>query len=42
MNEREVYIAGIGSFSPGEPVPFDRIEDVLENITQGAEKAYEG
>jgi 3-oxoacyl-[acyl-carrier-protein] synthase-3 len=30
---RDVYIAGIGSHSPGEPVPFDRIEDVLGLIT---------
>ena len=38
MNEREVYIAGIGSFSPGEPVPFDRIEDVLGKITQAPKR----
>jgi len=30
---RDVYMAGIGSYSPGEPVPFDRIEDVLGRIT---------
>jgi 3-oxoacyl-[acyl-carrier-protein] synthase III len=29
----DVYIAGIGSHSPGEPVPFERIEDVLGRIT---------
>jgi 3-oxoacyl-[acyl-carrier-protein] synthase III len=28
-NGRDVYIAGIGSHSPGEPVPFERIEQVL-------------
>lgn len=33
MNEREVYIAGIGSYSPGDPVPFDEIENVLGRIT---------
>ena len=31
--DTEVYIAGIGSYSPGEPVPFERIEDVLGPIT---------
>lgn len=31
---REVYVSGIGSFSPGEPVPFDQIEDVLGSITK--------
>ena len=25
-------MSGVGSFSPGEPVPFDRIEDVLGRI----------
>ncbi len=30
---RDVYIAGIGSHSPGEPVPFKQIEDVLGPIT---------
>ena len=29
---RDVYIAGVGSHSPGEPVPFDRIEAVLGPI----------
>jgi len=33
LNEREVYITGIGSFSPGDPVPFDQIENVLGRIT---------
>lgn len=30
---REVYIAGIGSHSPGEPIPFERLEEVLGPIT---------
>lgn len=30
--KRDVYIAGIGSHSPGEPIPFERIEDVLGRI----------
>ena len=30
---RDVYIAGIGSHSPGEPIPFDRIEEVLGRLT---------
>jgi len=29
---RDVYIAGIGSYSPGAPVPFEQIEDVLGPI----------
>jgi 3-oxoacyl-[acyl-carrier-protein] synthase III len=29
----DVYVAGIGSHSPGEPVAFERIEDVLGRIT---------
>ncbi|MDO9111261.1 MAG: hypothetical protein Q7U40_11435, partial [Desulfatirhabdiaceae bacterium] len=33
MSARPVYISGIGSFSPGNPVPFDQIEDVLGRIT---------
>ncbi len=38
MNERDVYIAGIGSYSPGEPVPFDDIESVLGEITEAQPK----
>jgi len=30
---RDVYVAGIGSHSPGEPIPFAQIEDVLGPIT---------
>jgi len=30
---RDVYVAGIGSHSPGEPIPFEQIEDVLGPIT---------
>ena len=30
---QDVYITGIGSHSPGEPIPFERIEDVLGRIT---------
>jgi 3-oxoacyl-[acyl-carrier-protein] synthase III len=33
MDGRDVYMAGIGSYSPGDPVPFDKIEDVLGRIT---------
>ncbi|MHA2282340.1 MAG: 3-oxoacyl-ACP synthase III family protein, partial [Promethearchaeota archaeon] len=33
MENRDVYLAGIGSYSPGDPVPFDKIEDVLGKIT---------
>lgn len=35
---RDVFIAGIGTFSPGEPVPFDQIEDVLGHLTQASPK----
>lgn len=38
MYGRDVYIAGTGSFSPGEPVPFDQIEDVLGKITEAPPK----
>ncbi len=37
MQEREVYVTGIGSYSPGEPIPFDKIDDVLGKI-DGAPK----
>ena len=30
----DVYITGIGSFSPGEKIPFDKIDDVLGEITE--------
>lgn len=29
-----VYIAGLGSYSPGEPIPFKRIEEVLGRLTE--------
>ena len=38
MTARDVYISGIGSFSPGNPVPFDQIEDVLGRITDAPPK----
>ncbi|MGD9974185.1 MAG: hypothetical protein AB7S77_14080 [Desulfatirhabdiaceae bacterium] len=38
MRERDVYITGIGSYSPGSPVPFDQIEDVLGRITDAPPK----
>lgn len=38
MNERDVYIAGIGSFSPGERIPFDKIEDILGRVTDAPPK----
>jgi 3-oxoacyl-[acyl-carrier-protein] synthase III len=38
LKGREVYVAGIGSFSPGDPIPFDQIEDVLGKITEAPKK----
>ena len=38
MGSRDVYVAGIGSFSPGEPIPFDKIEDVLGPITDAPKR----
>lgn len=40
MNQRgiDVYITGIGSFSPGEKISFDRIDDVLGEITEAPPK----
>lgn len=38
MNGRDVYIAGIGSFSPGERIPFDKIEDLLGRLTDAPPK----
>ena len=38
MKGRDVYVAGIGSFSPGDPIPFDNIEDVLGKITDAPKK----
>lgn len=38
MKGRDVYVAGIGSFSPGEPIPFDNIEDVLGELTDAPKK----
>jgi 3-oxoacyl-[acyl-carrier-protein] synthase III len=35
---REVFVAGVGSFSPGDPIPFDDIESVLGKITDGPKK----
>ena len=35
---RDVYLAGIGSYSPGEPIPFHKIEDVLGKITEAPPK----
>ena len=42
MHGRDVYLAGIGSFSPGDPVPFDNIEDVLGRITNAPPKIIKG
>jgi 3-oxoacyl-[acyl-carrier-protein] synthase III len=36
--KKDVYVAGIGSYSPGEPVAFERIEDVLGRITEAPPK----
>lgn len=38
MKGRDVYIAGLGSFTPGDPVPFDKIDDVLGRITDAPKK----
>jgi len=38
MVGRDVYLAGIGSFSPGDPIPFENIEDVLGKITDGPKR----
>ncbi|MBD3308255.1 hypothetical protein GF339_17540 [candidate division KSB3 bacterium] len=38
MKERDVFMAGIGSYSPGDPIPFDQIEDVLGRITEAPPK----
>ncbi|MEW6378002.1 MAG: hypothetical protein AB1611_00185 [bacterium] len=40
MNQRgtDVYITGIGSFSPGDKIPFDRIDGVLGEITDAPPK----
>jgi 3-oxoacyl-[acyl-carrier-protein] synthase III len=38
MDGRDVYLAGIGSYSPGDPIPFDKIEDVLGRITKAPPK----
>ena len=37
-SKKDVYIVGIGSYSPGEPVPFGRIEAVLGKITEAPPK----
>ncbi len=36
--KHDVYVAGIGAYSPGEPIPFARIEDVLGKITEAPPK----
>jgi len=35
---KDVYIAGVGSFSPGDPIPFDDIERVLGPLTEAPPK----
>jgi 3-oxoacyl-[acyl-carrier-protein] synthase-3 len=35
---KDVYIAGVGAYSPGAPVPFDQLEDVLGRITDAPPK----
>jgi len=35
---KDVYITGVGSYSPGDPIPFNRIEDVLGKITEAPPK----
>jgi 3-oxoacyl-[acyl-carrier-protein] synthase-3 len=36
--KQDVYLAGIGSYSPGEPIPFAQIESVLGKITAAPPK----
>jgi 3-oxoacyl-[acyl-carrier-protein] synthase-3 len=36
--EHEVYVAGLGSFLPGDPVPFTEIETVLGKISEAPPK----
>lgn len=38
MLGRNVYIAGLGSYSPGAPIPFDEIENVLGKIEGASPK----
>jgi 3-oxoacyl-[acyl-carrier-protein] synthase-3 len=38
LKGRDVYIAGIGSYSPGNPIPFDQIEEVLGKITDAPQR----
>ena len=33
MTGQDVYVTGIGAQSPGEPIPLDRIESVLGELT---------
>ncbi|MEJ2055306.1 MAG: 3-oxoacyl-ACP synthase III family protein [Calditrichaceae bacterium] len=35
---RPVYIAGSGTYLPGEPIPFDNIESVLGELTESPQK----
>jgi len=37
-SRKDVYIAGIGSYSPGEPIPFSQIDGVLGEITEAPPK----
>ena len=36
--KKNVYVAGMGSYSPGEPIPFERLEEVLGTITEAPPK----
>ncbi len=36
--KNDVYVAGIGSYSPGEPIPFSQLEEVLGEITEAPPK----
>ena len=38
LKGRSVFITGLGSYSPGEPVPFDEIENVLGKIEGASPK----
>ncbi|MEW6259146.1 MAG: hypothetical protein AB1547_04495 [Thermodesulfobacteriota bacterium] len=38
MSQRPAYITGIGSYSPGDPVPFEKIEHVLGKLTGVSQK----
>lgn len=36
--KKDVYLVGVGSYFPGDPVPFTKIEDILGRITEAPPK----